>query len=318
LTLALAAAVRIPPVISVVLLALASACSAGGDSSAPRQTTPTIGTTAVSIAGGGLFVIGADGTGLTRIAGTADELYFGPAWSPDGTRIAVSRMVDQTGELYLLSAEGSVKTQLTSNGRSNYLPAWSPDGSALVFISQIGADPSAAELYRINTDGTNETRLTDDQAWDYSASWTRDGREVVFGSQLDGQWRIYRMGADGRGRELLTVDAAGNAPAVSPDGRWIAFTSDRDGDDDIYIMAPDGSGQRNLTANSAHDDNATWSPESGRVAFTSDRTGKNEIFTMRVDGSDVRQLTDDPRGEPAIASWSPDGRLIVFAAFPAD
>src|SRR2546430_6788025 len=79
------------PISILVLLAVSvvTACG-GGQSSVSAPTEPAPLSTA-RVADGGLFVVKADGTGLTRIAGGVDERYFGPAWSPDGRGIAVTR-----------------------------------------------------------------------------------------------------------------------------------------------------------------------------------------------------------------------------------
>jgi len=296
---------------ALLFVAVSASVSCGADESpSPTPETPAPSSTATSTdaaAGGGVFIADLDGN-VSRIAGGDGYAYFGPAWSPVNTLIAVSRESD----LVLLDV-GAEPRILTRNGRSNYLPAWSRDGTVLVFVSQEGDDTSTAELYRINADGTEESRLTQDGFWDYSASWVSD-TAIIFGSQQDGDWRIFTIDDAGGAARPLSFDAAGNAPAVSPDGRSVAFTSDRDGDDDIWIMAPDGSNQRSLTSNDAHDDNAAWSPDGSSIAFSSDRSGKNEIYVMNADGTGVRQVTNDTTLIPDIPSWSPDGTRIVFAA----
>jgi len=54
---------------------------------------------------------------------------------------------------------------------------------------------------------------------------------------------------------------------------------------------------------------ATFPGKNGRIAFRQD----GEIFTMNPDGSDVKQLTHvTPDGSADWASWSADGKQIVF------
>lgn len=79
-----------------------------------------------------VFVMGADGSGQHPLIGRGSQLQ--PAWSPDGSTIAV---VDRpSGEIYLVAADGSDYRRLTTSLHDNYSPSWSPDGKQLV-ISQI-------------------------------------------------------------------------------------------------------------------------------------------------------------------------------------
>ncbi len=67
----------------------------------------------------------ADGSGVTNLSNhRADD--FGPAWSPDGSRIAFSSDRDGNFEVYVMNADGSGQTRLTDNPGIDTNPAWSP------------------------------------------------------------------------------------------------------------------------------------------------------------------------------------------------
>ena len=102
----------------------------------------------------------------------------------------------------------------------------------------------------------------------------------------------------------------------------IAFSSRRDGNSEIYVMAADGTNQRRLTNNRANDWFPAWSPDGRRIAFVSERDGHvdaihgwptSEIYVMAADGSNPQNITNDPSDDRE-ASWSPDGKRIVFAS----
>lgn len=261
-----------------------------------------------------LYRINHDGTDLTRVLAHPRHSYWGPAWSPDGTQIVLSRFVPgaHNTQLYLVRADGTAVTPLTQNGRNNYFPAWSPDGRKIAFLSQAGDNVDSAEIYTITVDTRRERQLTRNTAQEYGSSWSPDGRVIVFGSQRDGSWQIYTMDADGRNQAALPVAAHGNAPVWAPDGRQIAFTSDRDGDDDIYVMDRDGRNQRNLTQNDAWDDQPAWAPDGRTLAFTSDRDGAAGIYTIEVATGEVERVTSARGLVAGFASWSVDSQQLVF------
>ncbi len=74
--------------------------------------------------GPGIFVIGIDGTGLTRITSGDDH---GPTWSPDGSQIAFSRGAEDSEEqdIFVVNADGSGLTQLTTDPAADSHPSWS-------------------------------------------------------------------------------------------------------------------------------------------------------------------------------------------------
>src|SRR5688572_10483029 len=74
--------------------------------------------------GPGIFVMGVDGSAVTRLTAGDDHA---PTWSPDGTQIAFSRGAEDTPEqeIFLVNADGSGLTQLTSNTAADSHPSWS-------------------------------------------------------------------------------------------------------------------------------------------------------------------------------------------------
>jgi len=280
-----------------------------------------------------IYVMNADGSEQTRLTNNQAS-DFGPAWSPDGKRIAFASNLDGNYEIYVMNADGSGQTRLTNNQADDYDLAWSPDGNRIAFASNLDGN---YEIYVMNIDGSGQTRLTNNQASDFYPAWSPDGKQIAFYSKRDEpnpdscgsncNYEIYVMNANGSGQTRLTNNQAKDfGPAWSPDGKQIAFYSKRDEPNsdscgsncnyEIYVMNANGSGQTRLTNNQASDFYPAWSPDGKQIAFYSrrdepnpDSCGNNcnyEIYVMNADGSEQTRLTNN-QADDSGPTWQPVG-----------
>lgn len=232
-----------------------------------------------------LYLLLADGRSEPRLLiepAAEQEVFFNPAWSPDGQQIYFSHVtpVDETTFTFATTLErldlasGAVEV-LAENG---IWPRLSPDGRSLAYI-QIDRDTLAAELILADSDGQNPTVLVPidrfvtldapffsaDGQWLYfsavaeqtteAAWWERLlGIQVAAAHSLPSQW--WRVPTAGGQPELVVTEArVGQYGTLSPDGRFIAFSSQSG----IYLMQPDGSDLRQLLDLSASD-SLSWTP----------------------------------------------------------
>jgi Tol biopolymer transport system component len=258
-----------------------------------------------------IWVMNADGSGATPLTKltTANVFSEGPAWSPDGSKIAFEshRALDgsdaantnRTLNIWVMNADGSGATPLTKltavgagtpNGDGSAEPVWSPDGRKIAFASHGALDGSDAA-------NTNDTS------------------------------NIWVMNADGSGAAPLTkltvLGADSVLPTWSPDGSKIAFDSRRalDGtnfnntDRNVWVVNADGSGATPLTDITAADVDLNgfgvviWSPDGSKIVFASNRAldGSNGINAPHPD-SNIWQVELNRSGA------SPLTNLTAFGA----
>ena len=228
-------------------------------------------------------------------------------------RIAFASFRDGNYEIYVMNADGSGPTRLTTTPLTDWYPAWSPDGTRIAFQR----DQAALDLWVMNADGTGQTNLTNDgaTATDSHAGWSPDGTKIVFRTNRDGgsDSEIWVMNADGSGGTQLTFNSgAEQRPSFSPDGTKIVFASDSDGDYDIYVMSATGGVATPLTDDAATDVSPAWSPDGNKVAFTSERDHINgEVYTMNANGENETRLTTNTNVDE-LPTWSPDGTAIAW------
>ena len=150
-----------------------------------------------------LFVMDNDGSNLIKIASNPDVSLFQPTWTPDGNKILFVSTIDGDAEIYMINADGSNQTQLTSNSSHDTWPSVSYDGSSIVFDSNREGN---WDIFKMNIDGSNQTRLTYDYAADGNPCFGPTG-DIAFTSWRDGDAEIFVMSSDGTNLRQLTDNA---------------------------------------------------------------------------------------------------------------
>jgi Tol biopolymer transport system component len=263
-----------------------------------------------------ILMMNADGGGLTF---PPLEFPSGPAWSPDGEKLAFHSETflgypgDLTpSEIYVADPDLSNPKDLTNTpdlGETDQ--AWSPDGNGIMFVGY-GPD-RRPDLYVMNADGGGR-RLIRAGFEGGDLEWSPDGTKIVFERDFD----IWVMNPDGTQAHNLTnfapapspyePRANAHSPSWSPDGRRIVFAVNPPDPQlrnffELYLVNADGSGLVNLTRTELVDENwPVWSPDGTKIAFV-DGKPPYGVFTITPDGRDRTTLTVGIN--PSGGSWEP-------------
>lgn len=120
-------------------------------------------------------IMDADGTDVQSVFFPGGENH-GVDWSPDGQRIAFTRVEDLDGdqqfdtEVYVMNIDGTNPVRLTEGGVMVEAPRWSPDGQQILFLSRMPNGDS--ELRVMSVGGTNNRKLTAETTGQRTGRWS--------------------------------------------------------------------------------------------------------------------------------------------------
>ena len=235
--------------------------------------------------------------------------YYSGSQGIFGTRIAyVGRDSNNNKQVYVTTMDGSTVSSVTSNDSINLLPAFGPGGDVM-YTSFVDGNPD------IFIGNDNERSLSSRPGINSGAELSPSGSEIALTMSVHGNTEIYVIDLTGVIVRRCTQNTAEDvSPTWSPDGSQMAFVSDRSGGPQIYVMNSDCSGQARVTFQGSYNTSPDWSPLGDRVAFTGrDSAARFDIFTVEPSTNHVERLTQD-QGDNREASWSPDGRYLVFTS----
>ena len=253
-----------------------------------------------------------------------------PSWSPDDKEIVFASTRDDGQSVWAVSvADGAERKAASAAGRVD-APSWGGGGQLVYHVTTgggRGGSGGGPESSRYEIAGKTITGT--ENVFAFRAAWA-NAKDFYYVS--DG--RIRKRGVDGGSPQtvefsatLQVTRAASNyvrrkrdftsttprpvlgvvRPVMSPDGTQVAFAAVND----IYVM-PVGGRPVNLTKDAAFDTDPSWSPDGTELVYSSDKDDEHLqlwIRDMRAGQSrKVTHLTTQPQG----ASFSPDGKRIVF------
>lgn len=232
-----------------------------------------------------ILAVNLDGSGEVRLTNSGTN--SGPAWSPDGARLAFAS--DRTGsmDLYVMNADGSnvMRRGFTHSGD----PAWSPDGRQIAFAS-LCEGQGCILTTSADDDGVGPDRIGHSTGQHFAPAWSPDGSSIAFVSDwvaYDFVFDIYVSKVDGSEITQLTQGFAFWPdlkyylhPVWSPDGSRIAFVygsiiNSSDMRFRVAVMQADGTGKQDLAwagdipwRDLLDPGSIAWSPDGSRIAFS--------------------------------------------------
>lgn len=278
----------------------------------------------------GLFVAASDGSDEHPLLSSPGTDYD-PVWAPDGSSIVFTSDRAGSADLFRVKPDGSALERLTTDPAYDDQAAFSPDAKQLVFVSTRGSGRSA--LWILDVPTRKAKALTSGPGGDFRPSWSPDGKWISFSSIRGnatpfshGRWErlqladIYMIHPDGSGLKKIT--SSGNF-CGSP--KWMADSSHVV----VYCMTPEQTLANRLANPEPGNDTRLVSIDVATGAATDLAAGPGvKMNPSALPGNDIGYVRKDkadpgggiyytsgkrgPRGDIRAASWSPDGKRVVF------
>ncbi|HXN71330.1 MAG TPA: protein kinase [Candidatus Acidoferrales bacterium] len=271
-----------------------------------------------------LLVANADGTGEQNLLALNRPSFFsgqGPAWSPDGKRIAVADNPDGESSKFAIETVDLDTKARTRLGFSDWIfpdqMAWLPDGSAILFGARVSKDSLNSQLFELSYPGAEPRRITNDLNFYVGASLTSDGSTLA----------TVQVGFAGN----LWITNFGSSASLSAPRQVTSGISRADGitgiiwtpgDKIIYGYYTSGAlrlASAALDGTNIHDilpgtESPGWLSVCGDgrhfVFGTRGSGGNSSVWRADIDGTNVALLSNGKRDVQP--SCSPDGKFVVY------
>jgi hypothetical protein len=101
-----------------------------------------------------LVIMGRTGGNVSQL--TSNPSDSSPDWSPAGSKIAFMRDTGGNWDIWVINADGSGETRLTTDDSIDGLPAWNPEGTHIAFLSDRGGTWA---IWIVAADGSAQRKL---------------------------------------------------------------------------------------------------------------------------------------------------------------
>jgi serine/threonine-protein kinase len=205
-------------------------------------------------------VVRLDRAGQVETILPAEKTYGGPALSPDGRQLALTRNEGGPG-LLLYDLRHEATATLAATPRREFGAVWDHSGARVLFV----VDTPRFQIFEVAASGSGEPKILLEAPQD----------QIPQDVSPDGQWLLYLQEMDTLGtlplarpgdrRLFRRSEGQQNFGRFSPDGRFVVFQSDESGRDEVYVR-PVSDDARSLPVSRAGGQQPRWATN-GEVFF---------------------------------------------------
>jgi len=228
------------------------------------------------------------------------------AWSPDGSRIALTRGNNAGDDkVWVVNADGTSTFPLEiGGGGAKRHPTWSPDSSKIAY-AVVKNEPE--QIYIASSQGGIGQPLANGVG--HEPNWSPNGSHIAFDAFHSGGFGyvdLHIVNPDGSGTPLIVPPSPYTEwtfNAWSPDSGRLAYRATAASGATVYrVMNADGSADHPLASPGEGDvRSASWSPDGSRLVYEGALIGDinaRNLYVVNTDGTGGAQpLTSTGKAE---------------------
>jgi TolB protein len=180
-----------------------------------------------------------------------------PAWSPDGSKLAISLSRDGLTQIYTVNANGSGLQRLTTTSGIDTEPQFSADGQYIYFLSDRSGGP---QIYRMSAGGGDAKRVTFNGSYNITPRISPDGKTLAYISRREGKFQLYSLDLASGQEQRLSDTTKDESPSFSPNGRYIMYATESGRRGSLAVVSVDGRVKQKLTVQAGDIREPTWGP----------------------------------------------------------
>ncbi|MGH7456481.1 MAG: TolB family protein, partial [bacterium] len=193
-----------------------------------------------------VFIVPADG-GTPRQITSGDYDHNSPEWTPDGGEILMSglRVEDaeyqwRESEIYAVTVETGVITQLTKRKGPDSNPVPSPDGKYIVYVGHDFTDDTFYEqkLYCMNRDGSNPREMAANvDRTPGDLEWSYDSKGIYFNVSDRGTRNLYFTTLQDKVQQITKGNHVLNVSSIDRSGKVVGALSASHQPGDVAVFS---------------------------------------------------------------------------------
>lgn len=195
-------------------------------------------------------------SGSKRKVSGRPGLNNAPAWSPDGSRLAMSlSMNGGDPDIYVQNINNGSLKRITNQRGIDTEPAWTSDGNTLIFTSDRGGRP---QLYRASANGGSASRFSFGGGFHSDASIV--GNKVAMVRQNGNTFQIALQNAGSGGSQVISKGNLDESPSLAPNGTMVIYGSNSGPRGVLAVSSDNGKAHQVLYSQAGDVRDPAWSP----------------------------------------------------------